>query len=132
MRQGWQRSDAAGRAGEDRPSPGSGKVGIGLEGAHGRRMDVDLQHCAKRLKTRLSDLEKRLKGDETTCCCATAAAEVGGGCSTPARAGGADRAATRLPTLFYKGVPPAGLGMGRSSRHGEGWRAKSFTASNEG
>lgn len=33
----------------------------------------------------------------------------------------------RCQTPFHKGTPPAGLG--KSSHHGEGWRAKSLTAS---
>lgn len=44
-----------------------------LEGAHGRRMEEDLQHCVKTLKNRLADLRKGLKGEETTCRCAKAA-----------------------------------------------------------
>lgn len=114
--------------GRGRPAvPRLQEDGDRLEGAHGRVMEEDLQHCARRLKNRLSDLEKRLKGDKTTCSCARAAAEMEGGCSTPSCARGAGRASTRYWTLFYKGIPPAGLG--KSSRHGEGWRAKSLTAS---
>lgn len=47
-----------------------------------------------------------------------------GGCSIPSRAHGAGRASTRYQTLFYKGIPPAGLG--KSSRHSEGWRARAL------
>ena len=113
--------------GRGRPAVWEG--GDRLEGAHGKIMEEDLQHCAKRLKNWLSELEKRLKGDEPTCSCAEAAAKMKGGCSMPSHARGAGRASTRYRTPFYKGIPPAGLG--KSSCHGEGWRAKSLTASSD-
>lgn len=67
------------------------------------------QHCAKGLKTWLSGLEKRLKGDETSSSCAKAAAEMKGGCSVPLHACGAGRVSMRRWILFHKGIPPARL-----------------------